>query len=460
VVVPVVVVVGAVVVVCAGVVVVPIGAVVVVVAAAAILVRVLVTPELVRKAVLPRVEKALERRVELGDVQIGIFSGIGLRSLVVHEREGKEPFIAAEEVRLRYQFWPLLARRVVVDEVTLVKPRFRVVRNPDGTFNFSDLLKKEAQPKPEASQEKTPLKLAVAKISVADGRVAYDDRLGIAGAPFAYEVTGIGVEVRDFALDRPFPATLAAKVPGASLGFTGKVERVSGGPAITGEFILDHVDLASLVAGLPAPVAAKVRPLALTGAIEAKLQLAGETKAPLALLKGGEVTCKEVRLKAGGMTPVVNGKLVLTGTALSSQGLSVSLGKGTLALDLKIPALTAKPLAAELSAQCDALDMDALMPAGKGKAAPAATTAPARPEPGARRLGARPPLPAGEQCLPGGGVYGGDGRRNVRRHGPGRPGTQGVRLRHPTLPQGGAGRPGGHRLPAHRGGEHLRDAVG
>ncbi len=363
------------------------GVVVVIVVAAAILVRVLVTPDMVRKAVLPRVEKATGRQVELGDVQIGIFSGIGLRGLVVHEREGKEAFIAADEVRLRYRFWPLLTRRVVVDEVTLVKPRFRLVRNPDGSFNFSDLLKKEVQPKPEEPKEKTPLKLAVAKISVTDGSVAYDDRLGIAGSPFAYEVTGIGVQVRDFAIDRPFPITFVAKLPGASLGFGGKVERVSGGPVIAGELRLDHVDLATLVAGLPAPVAAKLRPLAPTGSIEAKLQLAGETKAPLALLKGGEVTCKEVRLKAGGMTPVMNGKLVLAATAVSSQGLTVSFGKSTLSLDLKIPALTAKPLAVELSAKCDALDMDAVMPASKGKGpAPAPALATAKPEPGPLNL--------------------------------------------------------------------------
>jgi AsmA protein len=363
------------------------GVFVVIVAALAILLRVLVTPEMVRKTVLPRVEKATGRQVELGDVQIGIFTGIGLRNLVVHEREGKEAFVAADEVRLRYQFWPLLARRVVVDEVTLVKPRFRVVRNPDGSFNFSDLLKKEAGPKPEEPKEKTPLKLAVAKISVSDGRVAYDDRLGIAGAPFVYEVTGIGIEVRDFAIDRPFPVKFAAKIPGASLGFGGKVERVSGGPVIAGEFTLGGVDLAALTVGLPAGIAAKLRPLSPGGGIEAKLQLAGETKAPLALLKGGEVTCKEVRVKAGGMTPVVNGRLVLAGTAVSSQGLSVSLGKNTLAIDLKIPALTAKPLAAELSIKGDAIDLDALMPAAKkGGAAPVPVAGPAKPEPGPLNL--------------------------------------------------------------------------
>ena len=81
-------------------------------------------------------------------------------------------FISLSAANLRCRLLPLLSRKVVVDEIVLDSPRISIVRYTDGTFNFSDLLKKE---KPsEAGAEKTPLSFAVARFSVSSGRVVYN----------------------------------------------------------------------------------------------------------------------------------------------------------------------------------------------------------------------------------------------------------------------------------------------
>ncbi len=107
---------------------------------AIILVKVLVTPERIRATVLPLAEQPLHRQVTLGDIRVGLFSGVQLSQLAIAEPKGDETFVAADQVILRYRFWPLLLGRVMIDEVQLVAPRIRIVRQADGRFNFSDLL--------------------------------------------------------------------------------------------------------------------------------------------------------------------------------------------------------------------------------------------------------------------------------------------------------------------------------
>jgi AsmA protein len=152
--------------------------------AVGILVRLLITPERVKAVVIPRAEAALQRKVVLDEVEISLFTGIRLNRLRVFEPDGSEPFVAADSVVLRYQLWPLLFKRIVIDEVRLVSPSIRVERRADGTFNFSDLLareKPEAAVPPEESRGE-PIDLLVSKIEVSDGRLLFlDHQLG--GSP-------------------------------------------------------------------------------------------------------------------------------------------------------------------------------------------------------------------------------------------------------------------------------------
>jgi AsmA protein len=105
--------------------------------------RFLITSEQVRSAVLPLAEKALDREISLGDIDIRLFSGIVLHDLTIRDQQGDVPFLQAGRAMLRYRFWPLLRFRVVVDEILLEQPSLRVVRFADGRFNFSDLLDRQ-----------------------------------------------------------------------------------------------------------------------------------------------------------------------------------------------------------------------------------------------------------------------------------------------------------------------------
>ncbi|RQW88077.1 MAG: AsmA family protein, partial [Geobacter sp.] len=300
--------------------------------------------------------------------KIGLFSGIALKGVKIYEKDGKGPFVSFAEARLHYQFLPLLSRRVVVDEVVLDTPDITIVRNLDGSFNFTDLLRKEQPEIPTTEKEKPPFTFAVSKVEVTDGHVRYDDRKGIFGLPFTYNLQDIGIEIINLTPDKPFPLEFEATAPGMELGFSGTVARLANGPLLDGQATATVADLAKALAGLPPGISAKLRLLSPTGKISANIHLAGEVKTPLAMLKDGEVQLEEIKLAAGGQNPVISGTVALADRSLSSRNLAVILGKNRLNLQMKTSPLDRKPLALELNANSESLDINALTSAKKIKA--------------------------------------------------------------------------------------------
>ncbi len=362
-----------------------IGVLVLLAGGALILVKILVTPEMIRKNVLPRVEKAMHRRIDMADAKIRLFSGIALTGLKVYTKDGQGTFVSLKEARLRYQLLPLLSRRIVIDRIVLDNPDINIIRNADGSFNFSDLLQKE-KPETPVKEEKTPFTFAVSRIEVSDGRVAYDDKKGISGSPFLYKAQDITIDVKNLTLDHPFSLKLTAAVPGADVGFDGTVDRIKDGPKADGQVTIGIADLAKMVAGLPPAISAKFVKFSPSGAINAKIHAAGDIKSPLAMLKDGEVRLKDVGLAAGGKNPVLSGTVDISNGTLSSKDLSVALGKNKLNLQIKTSPLDKKPLAMEVSANSESLDMDSLTSNKPGTTSTSSATKSGGAEPGPVKL--------------------------------------------------------------------------
>lgn len=363
-----------------------IGALVLLAGGVLLLVKAMVTPDMIRKSVLPRVEKAMHRRIDMADAKIGLFSGIELTGLKVYDKDGKGSFVSLKEARLHYQILPLLSHRVVVNEVVLDTPDINIVRNTDGSFNFSDLAHKE-KPEAPAREAKTPLNFAVSRISVDNGRVIYDDRMGISGSPFVYEAKNIDIKIKNLTPDHPFPLKLKATVPGADLGFSGTVERITDSPSLDGEVTVNAGDLAKVVAGLPPGISAKFLALSPSGGIAAKIHVSGPVKAPHAILRDGNVQFDKVRFTAGGQAPILSGKVDISAGALVSRDLTVDLGKNRLNLLIKTTPIDKKPLVVELDANSDSLDLDSLSSSKKAKG----QASPSKVEGGEPGPGANPP---------------------------------------------------------------------
>lgn len=348
-----------------------------------ILVRVVISPEQVKKNILPRISRAMNRQVSLGDVSVSIFSGIRLHDLVIQDREGSQPFLKAGALRLEYRFWPLLRKRVEIKEIRLESPLLRIVRYADGSFNFSDLTAKKEQPAPP-DKEKSPIDLAVSQVNLTDGRMILDDRQGLGGKPYLSEVGAIRMSAENISREGQFPVSLQAELPGgATFEIAGTAARAGSTPTIALIMTVVAKDLARLVAGLPPPVAEKARKLAPAGGLELRLKLAGETKTPKQLLQGGEIRLNNIELTAGGTRPALAGLLLLGRDSIESKELKVTVAGQVLDIGLKGSNLMARPVKLALAVQGDKLDLNRLLPQSTAKpAAPAAKASGPRVEPG------------------------------------------------------------------------------
>lgn len=349
-----------------------------------ILVKVLISPELVKKTVLPKISAAINRQVSLGDVSVSIFSGIRLHDLVVQDREGTEPFVKADAIRLEYRFWPLLRKRVEISQIRLESPLVRVVRNSDASFNFSDLLVKKQQAAPAEPKTKDPIDLSVSEVAVSDGRLIFYDRKGLGGKPYQAEITAIQFAAQQISLDGEFPLSLQAALPGGmQFDLSGTAAKVGSGPMVALGAKLIAKDLTKLAAGLPPSLGEKIKKLDLAGGLELNLKLAGGAKQPKELLQGGELTLNSIQLTAGGQRPTIAGQLLLAKDSLESKGLTLTVKDQPLAIGLKAANLLAKPIRLSVAVSGDTLDLNKLVPA-KAKAAAPATAA--KPEPAPLKL--------------------------------------------------------------------------
>ena len=150
-------------------------------ASLAAFVRFYLTDERIKALVLPAAEKALHRKVELGAIQVGLFTGITLTDFAIKETDGQTDFIKADGLVLRYDLWPLLQKRLAISTILLDHPFVRIHRDRNGAFNFDTLpflaAKDKASPEPAAGQN-PPLALTVEEVAISKARLVLSDATG------------------------------------------------------------------------------------------------------------------------------------------------------------------------------------------------------------------------------------------------------------------------------------------
>jgi uncharacterized protein involved in outer membrane biogenesis len=168
--------------------------------------------EKIKEFAVAKISEAIHREVRVGKVSFDIFSGIKIKALYVGNRPGfaKKPFIAADSIELRYAFWPLFSRKVIIKEIRLVKPEILIEKNVRGEFNFSDLIAGSNKPKVESRAPSTgtkpPFDLLVSSFSIRNGRITYADH----GAGTTNDVRDFNLSIGGFELALVKPIDLRA----------------------------------------------------------------------------------------------------------------------------------------------------------------------------------------------------------------------------------------------------------
>jgi len=108
-----------------------------------VLIKIYITPESVRAFLIPEAEKILDRKVDLGEIDISLFKGIHVKDFAVKEKDRTTDFVKCRDFILKYRLLPLLAGKVVIEELKLASPMVIIERNLQGEFNFQDIGQKQ-----------------------------------------------------------------------------------------------------------------------------------------------------------------------------------------------------------------------------------------------------------------------------------------------------------------------------
>src|SRR5947207_9023419 len=113
-----------------------------------------------------------------GELKLVFFPslGAGVGGVTLSERGSQREFISLQSARASVKLMPLLRGQVIVDTVRRSGFRAQLVKNKDGSYNFSDLLEGKAEkPVSKSKQQSAPVRFDIAGVDIDRAAVAYRD---------------------------------------------------------------------------------------------------------------------------------------------------------------------------------------------------------------------------------------------------------------------------------------------
>jgi uncharacterized protein involved in outer membrane biogenesis len=310
--------------------------------------------------------KKLHHKVEIGSVEVHLFSGISLKDVKVGNASGfsAQPLFDNAEARVHYNLWlSLAARKLILSKVEFISPHV-LIEKKGNTFNFSDMSSAPSKSAPSSSSgaetKSESLPLSVGALAVSKGDFVYRDHnsgkttsignldlmltgfsLAEAGKSrlkvhFVAETEGKQIPVD---LDSTFRLDLAGdsldlsradlKLPDVTIGASGNVAHLTGKPE--GDLKVDgHVALDNLVADLVPPSYLKKLPAGLkaSGSLNLNANLKGLLTTPEKLAWDGKLALESVGLAYGSYPALehMTGELSVSPTRASLPSLDLTLG--------------------------------------------------------------------------------------------------------------------------------------
>ena len=126
--------------------------------------------------VIQLVKEKKQRTLKLdGDIKLVFFPDIGadIGQVSLSEFQSDKQFVAIDKMRVSLALWPLLSKKIVVNEVEINGLRATLVKNRNGKINVDDLLAQD-KVEPDAA---SPMQFDIASVRVEKTEINYHDEL-------------------------------------------------------------------------------------------------------------------------------------------------------------------------------------------------------------------------------------------------------------------------------------------
>ena len=135
-----------------------------------------VLPPIAKSVLTDKISQAVHRPVAIKEIGINPYNlSVTVRGFEIKEPSAPEVFVSFDELYVNLDSMSVFRRALILKEIRLKKPYARVVRNTDGSYNFSDLLTKPAAEKEEKEKPSEPFPFSLNNIRIEQGAVDFDD---------------------------------------------------------------------------------------------------------------------------------------------------------------------------------------------------------------------------------------------------------------------------------------------
>lgn len=118
-----------------------------------------ILPPIVKSVLTEKLSQALNRPVTIQEININPYRlSLNVKGFKIKERSGQDTFISFDELYINADTFSVFRNALILEEIKLVKPYCRIIRNPDATYNFSDLIKPD-ETKKEPEKKTFPFSL-------------------------------------------------------------------------------------------------------------------------------------------------------------------------------------------------------------------------------------------------------------------------------------------------------------
>jgi AsmA protein len=203
-----------------------------------------------------KLEQQLDRKVALGNMELGLFPlrfRVYNLSIADDPKFGTRAFVQTQELSVSVKLLPLLSKSVQIDSLALERPSVELIKNAQGMWNFASI----GQKTPATPSSSSSPQFSLGELAINDGLVAITD-LQERKPRTVYD--HINLKLTDFASDSPFNLDASVHLPGAGsqeVSLKGKGGPLShANPAATpfkGTLDLKGVEIAGLQKFLQSP---------------------------------------------------------------------------------------------------------------------------------------------------------------------------------------------------------------
>lgn len=176
---------------------------------------------MVREMAVDELTTLLHRPVSIADAEIRLFSGIQLSQIRIADspqfNQITEPdssaLLSIHAVILKYQFWPLLRRQVVIDEIVFDTPHIFLRQDSRAVWNFDSLLialSDTTTPVPDTAVAQLPVSVQLEKFEIRNLNFSMVQKAD--SSALALSLASLSGQIFDLYIPRALPDEILEKL--------------------------------------------------------------------------------------------------------------------------------------------------------------------------------------------------------------------------------------------------------